>query len=123
MVDRFSLKGTTTSIPAILLSLFGAIASYEGWNSLNLVAAEVHQPHRTLPRAITIATCAAIIFYVLCNMAYLAVLPLEVMKESSAVALELGRIAMGRWGQIILSVCVVASCLATILGLVLCNSR
>ena len=122
-MDRFSFEGTATSIPAILISLFGAIASYEGWNSLNLVAAEVQEPHRTLPRAISIATCAAILFYVLCNVAYLAVLPLDVMKESSAVALDLGRIALGGWGQILLSVCVVASCLATIIGLTLCNSR
>ena len=42
---------------------------------------------RTMPIAITIATCAAIVFYIACNMAYLTVLPVEVMKASTAVAL------------------------------------
>ena len=40
-----------------------------------------------MPLAITIATCAAIVFYISCNVAYLTVLPLDVMKESTAVAL------------------------------------
>ncbi|XP_063673766.1 b(0,+)-type amino acid transporter 1-like [Bolinopsis microptera] len=123
ITERFSFKNTATNIPTILLSLFGAVASYEGWNCLNLVAGEVHNPQRTMPLAITIATCAAIVFYISCNVAYLTVLPLDVMKESTAVALDLGRLALGQTGQILLSVCVVASCLATVLGLVLCNSR
>ncbi|KAL5258082.1 hypothetical protein ACHWQZ_G012886 [Mnemiopsis leidyi] len=123
IADRFSLRNTTTHAPTLLISLFGAIASYEGWNSLNLVAGEVDNPHYTMPLAITIATCSAIVFYLSCNVAYLTVLPLDVMKTSTAVALDLGRIALGRCGTVLLSVCVVASCLATVLGLVLCNSR
>eukprot|EP00116_Pleurobrachia_bachei_P003912 sb/3464174/ len=121
--ERFSVANTSHDVPAILVGLFGAIASYEGWNSLNLVAGEVHDPARTMPAAIIMATLLAIILYVLCNVAYLTVLPLDVMKRSSAVALDLGYIAFGRYGELFLTICVVASCLATILAMVLCNSR
>ena len=39
-----------------------------------------------MPIAITVACVLAMVLYLLCNVAYLTILPLDVMKTSSVVA-------------------------------------
>jgi len=123
IIERFNFNNTSGDIRDIVVGMFGAIASYEGWNSLNIVAGEIDTPHRTLPVAISVATLLTCFIYIVCNIAYLVVIPTQVLMESNAVALDFGRIAFGKAGEIFLTSCVVFSAAASVLALSLCNSR
>ena len=59
------------------LALVSILWAYDGWEDVTFVAGEVKDPRRNLPRAIIIGTLAVISIYVLANLAYLVVLPVE----------------------------------------------
>ena len=46
ILERFSFSNTTGDMRDVVVGMFGGIASYEGWNSLNIVAGEIDTPHR-----------------------------------------------------------------------------
>ncbi len=54
-------------------SLFSA----DAWHSIAIIAGEVHQPRRILPRALILGAGGVIVLYLLANVAYLVALPLE----------------------------------------------
>ena len=51
--------------------------AYDGWGDLSFAAGEVKDPQRNLPRAIILGTLALIAIYVLTNVAYLYVIPID----------------------------------------------
>lgn len=70
-------------------AMLGALWSYNGWNVIAAVGAEVRDPARTLPRALVGGTLLVMALYLLINAAYFYVLsPGEVagVPESSSVA-------------------------------------
>ncbi len=64
---------------ATLLVLCGAIVgslfSMDAWGNVTFVAAEIHEPHRNLPRCLLLGVGIVIVSYMLANLAYLAALP------------------------------------------------
>src|SRR5581483_1749261 len=47
------------------------------WNNVTFTAGEVKDPRRNLPLSLAIGTGVVILLYVLCNVIYLTVLPLD----------------------------------------------
>jgi basic amino acid/polyamine antiporter, APA family len=66
---------------AIVLVLSGAMVgslfSSDAWNNITFIAAEVKNPHRTLPWGLLLGTGMVVLLYILANLAYLAALPLK----------------------------------------------
>lgn len=60
-------------------SIIAGLWSFDGWNNLNYVTAELKNPARDLPRAIFFGIPAVMIIYVFANVAYLAILPVDKM--------------------------------------------
>lgn len=65
--------------PSAPLLAFGAalvpiLFSYGGWQSVNIVAEEIREPRRTLPRALALGTALVIGIYLLVNLVYLMTL-------------------------------------------------
>jgi APA family basic amino acid/polyamine antiporter len=58
-------------------ALVGSLFSADAWNNVTFAAAEVHEPSRNLPRALIYGTGLVILLYILANVAYLNVLPLQ----------------------------------------------
>jgi APA family basic amino acid/polyamine antiporter len=70
-------------------AMVGALWAYNGWNDLSMVAEEVHDPDRTLPRAIIGSSLFIIALYLLVNLGYFLVLsPLDIanLPEDASVA-------------------------------------
>src|SRR5260221_2149720 len=61
-------------------SLIFIYVAYSGWNAATYVAEELHQPEKTLPRALTLGTIAVAALYVLLNVLFIFAVPLEQMK-------------------------------------------
>jgi APA family basic amino acid/polyamine antiporter len=66
-------------------SLVGSLFSSDAWNNVTFAAAEVKNPQRNLPLALLMGTGLVSTLYILANVAYLNILPLEGTKEAATV--------------------------------------
>jgi len=55
----------------------GSLFSSDAWNNITFTAAEVKNPKRNLPLALALGTASVTLLYVLANVVYLTVLPLQ----------------------------------------------
>lgn len=58
-------------------AMVGALFAADAWNNVTFIAAEVKDPRKVLPRSLVIGTVLVIGLYILANLAYLAVLPVQ----------------------------------------------
>jgi len=60
-----------------LLALVPVMFAYAGWNAASYVAEEIRDPARNLPRSLAIGTVSVVTIYLLLNVLYLYVLPID----------------------------------------------
>ena len=113
----------TALVFALAMAMNKALWSYDGWNNLTYVSGEVKNPRVTVPRALMIGTAICIAVYVLINLAYLTILPIDALSASSAVARDAAFIMMGTFGAVFVSVAVMVSTVGTSNGTILASSR
>ena len=78
---------TMTNIIAVIgLALAGAFWAYDGWNNVTFVAGEVKNPQRNVPLGLLYGTIIVMAVYLLINIAFLYVLPIDEMAKSPLVA-------------------------------------
>jgi APA family basic amino acid/polyamine antiporter len=111
-----------------LLTAFGvatvsALWAYDGWNNLSMVAGEVKDPERNLPRALIGGALLVLIVYVIVNLAYFHILPVSQIQGTSTVASDAARRFMGSGGGAFIAVGVMISTFATLNGSILSGSR
>lgn len=56
-------------------AMVGSLFSADAWANVTLTAGEVKNPGRNMPLSLVLGTCMVIALYILCNLAYMAVLP------------------------------------------------
>jgi APA family basic amino acid/polyamine antiporter len=85
---EFSLLNDSTAglWNGVLLALIGVLWSFGGWHHASYLAGEARSPQRTVPRAMIIGALVVTITYVLVNLAYMLLLPLNVIEETEQVA-------------------------------------
>lgn len=105
------------------LALVGVLWAYDGWADLSFVAGEVKDPRRILPRALITGTLAVIVIYVLANVAYLMVLPIDAIRTSRLVAADVAYRIFGTPGTELVAATVVLSTLGTLNGSLLTAPR
>jgi len=105
------------------LALVSVLWAFDGWADLSFLSGEVTDPERTLPRALVIGTCAVLALYLLANVAYLAVLPVEEIRHSRLVAATVADKLMGQPGVIFVGITVVISTFGTLNGTLLTSPR
>src|SRR5262249_40276419 len=66
-------------VAAIAAALQGAFWAYDGWNKLTYIAGEVKQPQRNIPLGLFWGMLIVTAIYLLMNVAYAYVLPIDVM--------------------------------------------
>ncbi|MEO6527242.1 MAG: amino acid permease [Gemmatimonadaceae bacterium] len=101
-------------IAAFGLALVSVLWAFDGWADLSFVSGEVRDPRRTLPRAIIIGTLAVIAIYILANLAYLAVLPVEEIRRSKLVAADVAQRLLGAPGVVFVALTVMLSTFGTL---------
>lgn len=112
-----------TLLGAIVLALSGAFWAYDGWNNITYLGAEVKQPQKNVPKAMMIGMGVVITVYMLVNIAYVYILPVEVMAQSSIVAADVMRAVVGEWGGAFVSIAVMISTFGTTNGTILSSAR
>lgn len=105
------------------LALVGVLWAYDGVSDLSFVAGEVKEPQRNLPLAIIAGTAAIVVIYLLVNVAYLYVLPVETVGRSPLVASDMMAVLFGSTGAVLVSVCVMISTFGALNGIMLASPR
>jgi basic amino acid/polyamine antiporter, APA family len=113
----------TLAVGSIGLALVSVLWAYDGWADLSFASGEVKDPARNLPRAIILGTLALIAIYVLTNLAYLYVLPIEAVARSPLVAADTMMALFGRAGVVLVSVFVMISSFSSLNGSMLASPR
>jgi APA family basic amino acid/polyamine antiporter len=106
-----------------MAALVAALWAYDGWNDLNQVAGEIHDPERSIPRALIIGVAIVAALYVLVNAAVQYVLPADVIGAAQRPASDAAALAMGRLGAGIVSAGVALSMLVTLNGTSMSGAR
>lgn len=115
--------GTTAGLAGFFAALVAALWAYDGWNNVGMVASEIKDPQRNLPRALIWGTLGVMAIYLLANAAYFLVLNADEVAGNRLVAAEMMRKAGGQWGAGIVSVAAMVSMFAALNGSILSGSR
>lgn len=108
---------------AIVASLSAAFWAYDGWNNVTYIAGEIKHPQRNIPRALITGTIVVITVYVLINLAYLYILPVSSMGNSTLVASDVAQIAIGPIGASLIAALVMVSTFGTSNGTIMVSAR
>jgi basic amino acid/polyamine antiporter, APA family len=111
------------SIASFGLALVSVLWVYDGWADVSFVGGEVKDPEKNLPRVLIFGTLIIIGLYLLANVAYLAVLPVEEIRQSKLVAADVADKLVGAAGVAFVSVAVMISTFGTLNGSVMTGSR
>ena len=111
------------TVAGFFAALIAALWAYDGWNNVAMVASEVRNPQRNLPRALIGGTVAVIAIYLLVNLAYFRVLSAQEVGNSPRVAGEMMRRIMGVPGASLVAVAAMISMFAALNGSILTGSR
>jgi amino acid transporter len=96
------------------LALVSTLWAFDGWADLAYNAGEVKDPQRNLPRALIGGTLAVVAIYLLANLAYLAVLPIDQIRVSKLVAADVAQAVLGPAGVALVSITVMISTFGTL---------
>lgn len=110
-------------LTALGLAIAGAFWAYDGWNNLTFVAGEIKQPQRNVPLGLLFGTLIVVVVYMLINVAYLYVLPIEKMANSPLVAASAAEVVFGSSGAAIISIAVLISTFGALNGSILATAR
>ncbi len=116
-------KSLTNMIAVIGLSFSGAFWAYDAWNNLTFVSGEVKNPRRNVPLGLLYGTLVVIGVYVLTNIAFLYVLPINIMAKSPLVAASAAETIFGQNGAALISLVVIVSTFGALNGSILATAR
>ncbi|MHB1036209.1 MAG: APC family permease [Pirellulales bacterium] len=116
---------STAFLAGLAVALSKAMFAYDAWYTVTFVAEEVHQSNRTVPRSLLLGTVVVTVVYVLANLAYLAVLPLDQITgvADDRVAEAAGTVLFGKLGATAVIVGVLISTFGCLNGLILGGAR
>jgi basic amino acid/polyamine antiporter, APA family len=106
--DNFSFG----MLGAFGVALVASLWAYKGWEAATYSAGETKNPEKNLPLGILIGTIAVIAFYILANLAYMYVLPVDKIASSEGrVALDAMRLITGEFGASLIAFLILFSIL------------
>jgi basic amino acid/polyamine antiporter, APA family len=110
---------------ALAAALVGAIMSYEAWNNITFVAGEIKDPKRNIGLSLLIGTVLVTMIYVLLNLMFTAVLPLQEIAspEKDRVGIAASQAIFGADGTKVIAVLIMVATFGCNNGLILAGAR
>ena len=116
-----SFTSSNANFDSVFAGIAAAAFAYEGWSIATSINSELKEPKKNLPRALVIGTAIIMAIYITYFVGLLGGASVEVLeKEGSTAAFKN---LFGGVGASVLNVFIVVSCLGTLNGLMLANSR
>jgi APA family basic amino acid/polyamine antiporter len=86
--------GTITETKLVGMAILGAagatiinsLFSSDAWNNVTFIAGEIKEPKKNIPRSLFLGTLIVTVIYVLANLAYLALLPMQGTPNAADIA-------------------------------------
>jgi len=115
-------------IKAITIASLGAFWGYEGWTGIGMIGEEVKNPKRNIPLALGFGMLIIILIYVLLNLVYLYILPIDKLIKISdhpnqIAAVEVMKMIWGKWGERFIAVLILVTTFNAINGTILTSAR
>jgi APA family basic amino acid/polyamine antiporter len=117
--------GAIGMLIAVCVGQVGSLFSADAWNNVTFTAGEVKDPRRNLPLSLALGTGLVITLYLLANVAYLCVLPLETIQHAAddRVGTAAMEVMFGGAGAVIMAVAIMISTFGCCNGLILAGAR
>lgn len=113
------------ALGAIAASMVGSIFSSDSWNNVTFIAGEIKNPQRNIGLSLFLGTLIVTVIYVLTNVMYTAVLPLNEIAgaEKDRVAVTAAQVIFGHAGTLIIAIMIMVSTFGCNNGLILAGAR
>jgi APA family basic amino acid/polyamine antiporter len=110
---------------AFCVSQVGSLFSSDAWNNITFTAGEVKNPGRNIPLSLAFGTGLVTVLYILANVAYLFILPLDQIQHApdDRVATAAMETVFHGAGPLIMAVAIMISTFGCINGLILSGAR
>ena len=125
-----AVAGAPTGAPAPLPAMQGAATAFVavlftigGWQQMNMVAGEIRDPQRTIPRGLMIGIGIVIAIYLGANAVYLHALGRDGLAASAAVAADTAQRLLGPWAATAITVAAMLSIFGFVNVALLTNAR
>jgi APA family basic amino acid/polyamine antiporter len=117
--------GVIAMIGAIAASMSGSIFSSDAWNNVTFIAGEIKNPKRNIGLSLFFGTLIVTIIYVLANIMYVSVLPLNdiAFAKQDRVAVAAANGIFGNIGTYVIAVLIMISTFGCNNGLILAGAR
>jgi APA family basic amino acid/polyamine antiporter len=124
--------GSWAAITAFGTALIGSLFSSDAWNNVTFIAGEIKDPSRNIPRSLFLGTLLVTLVYILANVAYLALLPLQASDlggmsishpASDRVGAAAAEVILGSSGVLLMAVLIMVSTFGCNNGLILAGAR
>jgi basic amino acid/polyamine antiporter, APA family len=122
--DGTRLTGLALPI-ALGIAMVGPLFSQSAWNNVTFAGEEVERPDRTLPMALLVGCLLVTTLYVLANVSYLNVLPLDAIQNAPAdrVATAVATALFGPGAARLMAIAIMVSTFGCVNGLILSGAR
>jgi APA family basic amino acid/polyamine antiporter len=91
LITQFSEDLSGMAIATALgVAMIGSLFSSDAWNNVTFIAGEVENPKKNIPLGLFFGVCIVTVIYVLANVAYLCLLPVQGTAVPDASVLEQG---------------------------------
>lgn len=114
-----------TLISAISAALVGSIFSSVAWEGVTFIAGEIKNPKRNVGLSLFLGTSIVCVIYVLANLMFLAVVPLQEIATAPAdrIGVVASQYIFGAIGTLIIAVMIMISTFACNNGLIMTGAR
>lgn len=141
VLDETTQTVTVTKLTGVALvgaigaTIINSLFSSDAWNNVTFIAGEIKDPKKNIPRSLFLGTLIVTVIYILANIAYLALLPLNGEPEGSVVengimfaaqdrvGAAAANIIMGNIGVFVMAALIMVSTFGCNSGLVLSGGR
>lgn len=130
-MQKLSADGTFQSLTiaaalgAVASAMVGSIFSSDAWNNVTFIAGEIKNPQRNIGLSLFLGTLIVTLIYVLANLVYVAVLPLQEIAyaEKDRVAVAASSVIFGNIGTVLIALMIMVSTFGCNNGLILAGAR
>jgi basic amino acid/polyamine antiporter, APA family len=116
---------TGAAFGAMASAMVGSIFSSDAWNNVTFIAGEIKNPKRNIGMSLFLGTLIVTVIYILANVVYLAVVPLNELAfaKDNRVALSASEAIFGSSGTVIIAAMIMISTFGCNNGLILAGAR
>lgn len=125
--------GSSSVFLMIIMAMAGAFWAYDGWINVTYMSGEIRDVQRNLPRSMAIAVTIVIGVYVLVNLAYIYVIPVDRIAQNYRaaeasgggyiVAIDVANTFHGHWGGAIIAAAIMVSTFGAVNGTTMMSAR